>query len=326
MPHCDQHMRPTAITGGTSRAAVRTARPKAHTIPPAPRTRSALSSPTRPALARALLSRARAPPPRRAGVQLLANAKTNNYLINALTAMEAEDAGGTLGIQLDEHRCIVESSIASIAIVSRGVLKTPPFDHALASTTVVRALELARAGMLEGRGAAEDRGGAEVRGEAQSPLLSGVEQVPIPLDEAYGASEMFSLGGACPRSPLSPARMRLPCLHLHPARLRARFHSARPRGSSRAHGHPSLALAEYRRSCASALPPGWQAVVSCPSSLSTNGRSEPVGQGQCSGLFGPRSTRICLMTCTRTTSRLRSIRIRHRDPFKFNWPWLSYSD
>lgn len=32
--------------------------------------------------------------------KLLANMKSNNYMINALTAMEAHDGGGNLGIQV----------------------------------------------------------------------------------------------------------------------------------------------------------------------------------------------------------------------------------
>jgi branched-chain amino acid aminotransferase len=116
--------------------------------------------------------------------QLLATMKSNNYLINALTAMEAEDAGGSLGVQLDADGCIVESSIASLAIVGAdGVLKAPPFDHALASTTLIRALELAGRSMT--------RPGAA----GAPPLLTGVAQAPVPLEEAYAARELLSLGG-----------------------------------------------------------------------------------------------------------------------------------
>ncbi|KAJ1616802.1 aminotransferase [Pavlovales sp. CCMP2436] len=113
--------------------------------------------------------------------QLLATLKSTNYLINALTAMEAEDKGGTLGVQLDEGGFIVESSIASVAIVTpAGVLKSPSFDYALASTTVVRAFALAQS-----------------RLDADGPRLglTKVVQEPVSLDEAYAASEMFLLGG-----------------------------------------------------------------------------------------------------------------------------------
>lgn len=94
--------------------------------------------------------------------------------------MEAEDKGGCLGVQLDERGCLVESSIASIAVVTAaGELKSPPFDHALASTTLLRAFELARGAV----------------GRAELPMLSSVEQAAVPLDEAYAASEVLSLGG-----------------------------------------------------------------------------------------------------------------------------------
>mmetsp|Transcript_65384 Transcript_65384/g.147508 ORF Transcript_65384/g.147508 Transcript_65384/m.147508 type:complete len:96 (+) Transcript_65384:187-474(+) len=43
--------------------------------------------------------------------KLLANAKTNNYLLNALMAMAAEDRGGNLGIGVDEDGFISEQAI-----------------------------------------------------------------------------------------------------------------------------------------------------------------------------------------------------------------------
>lgn len=125
--------------------------------------------------------------------KLLANIKSNNYLLNAMTAMEAEDKGGALGVQLDENGCIVESSIASIAIVTpAGVLKAPTFDLALASTTLLRAFDLARKAVSSG----------------ELPVLTGVEQAPVTLDEAYGAAEMLSLGGALVSAVASAQRTR----------------------------------------------------------------------------------------------------------------------
>jgi 4-amino-4-deoxychorismate lyase len=122
--------------------------------------------------------------------KLLATMKSNNYLINALTAMEAEDAGGALGIQLDADGCVVESSIASIAIVGAdGVLKAPPFDHALASTTLIRALELAA------KWTTNPPRARAAAGAPPLPLLAGVTQAPVPLAEAYAARELLSLGG-----------------------------------------------------------------------------------------------------------------------------------
>ena len=75
---------------------------------------------------------------------LLATMKSNNYLINALCAMEAEDRGGHLGIQFDENGNVGEFSIGSLAIVdSDNVLRTPTLRRILRSTTLIRASELA---------------------------------------------------------------------------------------------------------------------------------------------------------------------------------------
>jgi branched-subunit amino acid aminotransferase/4-amino-4-deoxychorismate lyase len=70
----------------------------------------------------------------------LATLKSNNYLINALTAMAAKDLGGTLGIQLDPAGNLAECSIGSVSIVTAsGVLKTPKLDLILRGTTLLRA-------------------------------------------------------------------------------------------------------------------------------------------------------------------------------------------
>lgn len=122
--------------------------------------------------------------------QMLATMKSNNYLLNALVAMEAEDRGGTLGIQVDPDGCLVESSIACVAIVTRdGVLRAPPFDYTLASTTVVRSFELARANLLG----------------SSDGLLRDVRQEPTLLTEAYDALELIALGGLRARTPCTRA-------------------------------------------------------------------------------------------------------------------------
>lgn len=109
--------------------------------------------------------------------KLLANMKSNNYMINALTAMAAEDQGGKLGIQLDEDGYLREASISCVAIVDgNGALRTPQFDSILASTTVRRTLDYAR--VLVGRG-----------------VLSAVEQRDVHVDEMRSAREVILLGG-----------------------------------------------------------------------------------------------------------------------------------
>lgn len=81
--------------------------------------------------------------------KLLANTKTNNYLLNALTAMAAEDRGGALGIGVDSEGNITEQATACVAFLCKdcenpegGVLRVPPFSPILEGTTLQRALEL----------------------------------------------------------------------------------------------------------------------------------------------------------------------------------------
>lgn len=74
---------------------------------------------------------------------LLATIKSNNYLLNALTAMESEHKGGYLGIQVDSENRVAEGSIGNVAILdSEGVLRSPPFHKILMGTTVKRLWEL----------------------------------------------------------------------------------------------------------------------------------------------------------------------------------------
>lgn len=110
---------------------------------------------------------------------LLATMKSNNYLMNALVAMEAESRGANLGIQLNAEGELAESSVSAIAIVDRaGMLRSPVPQEAgiLASTTwastVRLALELQREGLLE-----------------------GVREGTVRAEELGTAREIFSLGG-----------------------------------------------------------------------------------------------------------------------------------
>mmetsp|Transcript_73904 Transcript_73904/g.210896 ORF Transcript_73904/g.210896 Transcript_73904/m.210896 type:complete len:380 (+) Transcript_73904:99-1238(+) len=82
-------------------------------------------------------------PPRRPA-EMLATAKTTNYLLNAMLSMEAEDHGGKLGIGFDEATgLITESSIACVGFLGPdGVFRCPRFETILESTTLRRGLEL----------------------------------------------------------------------------------------------------------------------------------------------------------------------------------------
>ena len=108
---------------------------------------------------------------------LLATMKSNNYLLNALVMMAAQDAGASLGVQI-EGGMITESAVSCVGFVLDGVLTAPPFERILASTTLQRCFELAP--LLVERG-----------------VLKGFEQRPVSLQEATGGSvsEMIDFGG-----------------------------------------------------------------------------------------------------------------------------------
>ena len=68
---------------------------------------------------------------------LLAELKSNNYMLNALTMMAARDRGGTFGIGIDAAGNVRESCVLNvISVGADGVLRTPPFKRVLAGTTV----------------------------------------------------------------------------------------------------------------------------------------------------------------------------------------------
>jgi len=108
---------------------------------------------------------------------LLATTKTNNYLVNALTAMEAQDGGGHLGIQLDARGFLAEASIGSVAIVTAdGVVRTPKLDIILRSVTLLRAHELVT--------------------RQTSAVVKAFEFGDVALHDAYASTEMLGFGGS----------------------------------------------------------------------------------------------------------------------------------
>mmetsp|Transcript_65385 Transcript_65385/g.147509 ORF Transcript_65385/g.147509 Transcript_65385/m.147509 type:complete len:219 (+) Transcript_65385:187-843(+) len=107
--------------------------------------------------------------------KLLANAKTNNYLLNALMAMAAEDRGGNLGIGVDEDGFISEQAIACVAFLGPdGVLRAPPFERILEGTTLRRADEIL---------------------EPIPGLFSRLSYEPVDLATVREAVEVISFGG-----------------------------------------------------------------------------------------------------------------------------------
>jgi 4-amino-4-deoxychorismate lyase len=109
---------------------------------------------------------------------LLATMKTNNYLINALVAMEAERLGVDLGLQLDDQGNVCETAVGAVAVVDGdGVLRSPPADQILASTTWARVRELAPTLVDQG-------------------VLSGcIADEALHVDALASCSEMFTMGG-----------------------------------------------------------------------------------------------------------------------------------
>lgn len=112
--------------------------------------------------------------------ELLATIKSNNYLLNVLTHMEAVDRGGRFGILVKDDGYLAEACVLNTTFVTPdGDLITPPFDGILSGTTVRRVMQLAEEKLIpEG-------------------LLRSVAQVPIIADERRGAAsrEMFLSGG-----------------------------------------------------------------------------------------------------------------------------------
>ncbi|WP_419920609.1 aminotransferase class IV [Candidatus Poriferisodalis sp.] len=109
---------------------------------------------------------------------LLAQIKSNNYLLNVLTHLEAADGGGTFGIIVDDDGYIAEACVLNVCSISHaGVLVTPPFEGILHGTTMRRLLDLARSTLVpEG-------------------LLTGVEQRRLRADETRTGVELIMSGG-----------------------------------------------------------------------------------------------------------------------------------
>lgn len=109
--------------------------------------------------------------------KILAIVKSNNYMTNALTVMEAREKGGYMGIQLDEHGNLTESAIANVAcILPGGHFVTPKPDMILEGTTVKRVLEFCQSLIEEG-------------------VLSSAGRADIHVEQAKTAVEMMLLGG-----------------------------------------------------------------------------------------------------------------------------------
>lgn len=108
----------------------------------------------------------------------LAELKSNNYMLNALTMLAAKDRGGTFGIAVNADGFILESCVLNVVVVGKdGILRTPPFARLLRGCTIRKVLELAKEHLLT------------------SEVLKGVQQEPVTLEACYEASEIFLVAG-----------------------------------------------------------------------------------------------------------------------------------
>jgi branched-subunit amino acid aminotransferase/4-amino-4-deoxychorismate lyase len=141
----------------------------------------------------------------------LAQLKSNNYLLNALTMMAAAERGGTFGIGVTSSGYLTESCVLNVIVVGKdGALRTPPFEGILCGTTVRRVFELARQHLVGSAVACSAVAGSAVAGSAvvgsavlgsRWALLSDVRQEPIRADEARDAAELMLVAGdthVCP--------------------------------------------------------------------------------------------------------------------------------
>jgi 4-amino-4-deoxychorismate lyase len=109
--------------------------------------------------------------------KLLANMKSNNYMLNALCAMESQAKGGANGIQINPDGSIAEGSINNVVFLLKGkVLVTPPYDLILQGTTLERILIFANRLVDEG-------------------VICSVQQRSIFVEEVKDCLEAFNVGG-----------------------------------------------------------------------------------------------------------------------------------
>ena len=109
--------------------------------------------------------------------KLLANMKSNNYMLNALCAMESYQKGGKNGIQVNPDGSIAEGSINNVAFLLKcGTFVTPPFDLILNGTTVERVIEFAK--VLASQG-----------------IISDVQQRNLGVEDALSSLEALAIGG-----------------------------------------------------------------------------------------------------------------------------------
>lgn len=114
---------------------------------------------------------------------LLARVKSNNYMLNCLTAMEAQKKGGKFGIMVRDDDTIAESCVLNVIFVTKDrVMLTPEFGDILRGTTVRKSMELANNHLV---------GDASEEGK----LLKEVRQQVVTMAQAKNAVEVILVGG-----------------------------------------------------------------------------------------------------------------------------------
>ena len=114
----------------------------------------------------------------------LAELKSNNYMLNALTMMAAKDRGGHFGLGVDSDGFLTESCVLNVAVLGKDkILRTPPFEGILKGTTVRKCMDLANRHLVAGKKGA---GGG---------LIKKVSQEKIRLKDALQAAEIFFVAG-----------------------------------------------------------------------------------------------------------------------------------
>lgn len=110
---------------------------------------------------------------------ILATAKTTNYLINSLYAIEAVKRGGNLGVMIDRDGNILEGPIANIAFVFKnGDFVIPKLTKTLRGTTLIECLQFIEKKLIR-----------------EGKIKRILEKDLKPEDVYENATEMMRIGG-----------------------------------------------------------------------------------------------------------------------------------
>jgi 4-amino-4-deoxychorismate lyase len=110
---------------------------------------------------------------------LLARVKSNNYMLNCITGMEAQKKGGTFGIAIRDDDTVAEGCVVNCACITKDrVLLTPQFGDILSGTTIRKAMALVQANLV-----------------GDGKPLQAVRQEIVPLTTLKAAEEVMLMGG-----------------------------------------------------------------------------------------------------------------------------------